>query len=161
MIVYDLECRAGGHRFEGWFGSSGDFDSQRDRGLLACPICGSADVAKAVMAPAVPRKGNQLPEPVPAPKQPAKLPHAAGGPPIPPAVAEMMRAYAKAQAEALKSSKWVGEDFPEQARAMHYGEEDHAPIHGQATLEEAKDLLEEGIAVAPVLFPVVPPDKAN
>lgn len=171
MIVYDLECRAGGHRFEGWFGSSGDFDSQRDRGLLSCPICGSAEVGKAAMAPAVPRKGNQLPEPRTAPHPAsgpgpglapaAKTPMAAGGPAIPPQVAEALRAYAMAQAEALKSSKWVGNAFPEQARAMHYGEEDHAPIHGQATLEEAQDLLEEGIAVAPVLFPVIPPDKAN
>jgi hypothetical protein len=160
MIVYDLECREGGHRFEGWFGSSGDFDSQRDRGLLSCPMCGSADVGKAVMAPAVPRKGNQLPEPVRADKA-AKSPHAVGGPPIPPQMVEMFRAYVEAQAEALKSSKWVGEKFPDQARAMHYGEEDHAPIHGQATLEEAQELLEEGIAVAPVLFPVVPPEQAN
>lgn len=160
MIVYDLECREGGHRFEGWFGSSGDFDSQRDRGLLSCPMCGSSDVGKAVMAPAVPRKGNQLPEPVRADKA-AKSPHSAGGPPIPPQMVEMFRAYVEAQAEALKSSKWVGEKFPDQARAMHYGEEDHAPIHGQATLEEAQELLEEGIAVAPVLFPVVPPEQAN
>lgn len=160
MIVYDLECRDGGHRFEGWFGSSGDFDSQRDRGLLSCPVCGSAEVGKAVMAPAVPRKGNQLPEPVRAEKA-AKAPHAAGGPPIPPQMVEMFRAYVEAQAEALKSSKWVGEKFPDQARAMHYGEEDHAPIHGQATLEEAQELLDEGIAVAPVLFPVAPPDEMN
>jgi len=160
MIVYDLECRAGGHRFEGWFGSSADFDSQSERGLLSCPTCGSADIAKAVMAPAVPRKGNQLPEPAREAK-PAKAPMAAGGPPIPPQVAEMLRAYARAQAEALKRSTWVGEDFPEQARAMHYGEEEQAPIHGQASLEDARDLIEEGIAVAPVLFPVIPPDKAN
>ena len=81
------------------------------------------------MAPAVPRKGNQLPQPAPQ-SAPAKAPHAAGGPAIPPQVMEMFRAYATAQAEALKSSKWVGEDFADQARAMHYGEEDHAPIHG-------------------------------
>jgi len=73
----------------------------------------------------------------------------------------MLRAYTTAQAEALKRSTWVGEDFPEQARAMHYGEEEQAPIHGQASLEDARDLIEEGIAVAPVLFPVIPPDKAN
>jgi len=159
MIVYDLECRAGGHRFEGWFGSSDDFDRQRAGGLLSCPVCGAADVGKAVMAPAVPRKGNQLPEPVRA--APAKTPMTAGGPQVPPQVAEMLRAYAAAQAEALKSSQWVGDDFPEQARAMHYGETDPALIHGQASLDEARELLEEGVAIAPVLFPVVPPDKAN
>jgi len=168
MIVYDLECRSGGHRFEGWFGSSSDFDQQRERGLLSCPVCGSAEVGKAVMAPAVPRKGNQLPEPAPrrrpdpaSPGAPAKAPVVAGGPKIPPQVAEMLRAYVAPQAEALKRSTWVGDDFPDQARAMHYGEEDHAPIHGEATPEEARDLLEEGIAVAPILFPVVPHDKAN
>ena len=159
MIVYDLECRAGGHRFEGWFGSSADFDAQGERGLLSCPVCGSADVGKAVMAPAVPRKGNQLPES--APKAGHKAPVAAGGPPIPPEVAQALHAYALAQAEALKSSTWVGEDFTEKARAMHYGEEDHAPIHGQATPGEARELLEEGIAVAPVLFPIAPPGKTN
>jgi len=165
MIVYDLECRGGGHRFEGWFGSSGDFDSHRERGLLSCPVCGAADVVKAVMAPAVPRKGNQLPAGTGAGRGPAgggcqgsacrgRAGHSAAG-------RRMLRAYAAAQAEALKSSKWVGEDFPEQARAMHYGEEDQAPIHGKATLEEARELVDEGIAVAPVLFPVVPPDKTN
>ena len=172
MIVYDLECRTGGHRFEGWFGSSGDFERQRDGDLLACPICGAGDVAKAVMAPAVARKGNQLPEPRPASPRPvspgslssgpaAKAPVAAGGPPIPPQVAEALRAFATAQAEALKSSTWVGEAFPEKVRAMHYGEADPALIHGQASAEEARDLIEEGIAVAPVLFPVAPPDKTN
>ncbi|MFC3174291.1 DUF1178 family protein [Novosphingobium bradum] len=169
MIVYDLECRAGGHRFEGWFGSSTDFEQQRERGLLSCPVCGAADVAKAVMAPAVPRKGNQMPVQAresrgeggsSAPPQP-KTPVATGAPSLPPQAAALLRAYAAAQAEALKASKWVGDDFPEQARAMHYGEEDQAPIHGQATADEARELIEEGIAVAPVLFPVVPPDKAN
>lgn len=165
MIVYDLECREGGHRFEGWFGSSQDFDQQRERGLLSCPMCGAADVAKAVMAPAVARKGNQLPEPVvrrpdqTTPRE--KTPMAAGGPKVPPELAMALRAYAAAQAEALKSSRWVGDAFSEKARAMHYGEEEQAPIHGQATPDEAIELIEEGIAVAPVLFPVVPPEQAN
>ena len=159
MIVFDLDCRAGGHRFEGWFGSSAEFDRQQAAGLLACPLCGAADVAKAVMAPAIPRKGNQLPEPARA--KPAKAPMTAGGPKVPAEIAAMVRAYATAQAEALKSSRWVGDDFPEQARAMHYGEADRALIHGQATPDEARELLEEGVGIAPVLFPVVPPDQAN
>lgn len=162
MIVFDLECRTGGHRFEGWFGSSAEFDRQRAGGLLACPMCGGQDIAKAVMAPAVPRKGNQLPEPAAKPSAtPAKAPVASGGPAVPPPVAAMLRAYVAAQAEALKTSTWVGDDFPEQARAMHYGETEHAPIHGQATPDEARDLIEEGVAVAPVLFPVAPPDQTN
>jgi hypothetical protein len=159
MIVFDLECRAGGHRFEGWFGSSAEFERQREGGLLACPVCGGADVGKAVMAPAVPRKGNQLPEP-PRPA-PAKEAVASGGPAVPPKVAAMLQAYARAQAEALKTSTWVGEHFPEQARAMHYGEKDTAAIHGQASAQEVRDLVEEGVPIAPVLFPVVPPEQAN
>ena len=65
------------------------------------------------------------------------------------------------QAEALKQSRWVGDKFVEDAKAMHYGEREHEAIHGEATLEQAKDLLEEGIGVAPLPFPVIPPDKAN
>ncbi|HEY6869185.1 MAG TPA: DUF1178 family protein [Novosphingobium sp.] len=166
MIVFDLECRAGGHRFEGWFGSSADFERQREAGLLACPVCGSAEVGKAIMAPSVGRKGNQLPEPVRAAA--AKVPARAApdmvsnaGPGLPPEAMAMLRAVALAQAEALKASRWVGKDFAEQAREMHYGERDHAIIHGQASADEARELLDEGIPVAPLLIPVVPPDQAN
>ncbi len=73
----------------------------------------------------------------------------------------MFKAMAQMQAEALKSSTWVGDRFADQARAMHYGERDQALIHGQASLKQAQDLAEEGIAVAPVLFPITPPGKAN
>ena len=104
------------------------------------------------MAPSVPRKGNQLP--VPAQSSPV----AAG---LPPEALAVMEKLAKLQAEALKQSRWVGEDFAEASRAIHYGERAAEPIHGQATLEEAKDLLEEGVAVMPLPFPVVPPDQAN
>ena len=72
-----------------------------------------------------------------------------------------MQTIASAQAEALKSSQWVGEKFAEDARAMHYGEKDAAPIHGRATRDEAEALIEEGIAIAPVLFPVAPPEDLN
>jgi len=161
MIVFDLECRTAGHRFEGWFGSSEDFASQQARGYVACPECGSADIIKAPMAPNLARKGNQLPSgPVAAsPAPPATAPMAKG--PMPPEAAEMMRALATIQAEALKQSRWVGESFAEQSRAMHYGERDAEAIHGQATLEEAKELHEEGIEVAPLLFPVAPPGETN
>ena len=72
-----------------------------------------------------------------------------------------LQALAKLQAEALKQSRWVGGDFAEETRAIHYGEREAEPIHGQATLDEAKELLEEGIAVMPLPFPVVPPEQAN
>lgn len=155
MIVFDLSC-ADGHRFEGWFGSSADYDDQQARGLLECPHCGSGEVSKAPMAPAVPAKGNQRQEVLP--------PQAAqpmANTPMPPQVQQALAALAKAQAEALKRSTWVGAKFAEESRAMHYGERDEAPIHGQATLAEAKALIEEGVPVAPLPFPVAPPEKLN
>lgn len=150
MIVYDLCCDAG-HRFEGWFGSSDDFATQREGGLVACPQCGSDAVEKAPMAPAVPTKGNQRSE--------ARVPVANG--PMPPEAAAMMRKLAELQAEALKTSTWVGDAFAEQSRAIHYGERDAAQIHGQATPDEAQALHDEGIAIMPLLFPVAAPDELN
>lgn len=177
MIVFDLECRTGAHRFEGWFASSEEFARQQGRGLVACPTCGSVDVVKGVMAPNLGRKGNQLPEPIvrrdpatPArPPAPASLPVAApiaagvtnAGPPLPPEAIALFQAMAATQAEALKTSRWVGNDFADSARAMHYGETEHEAIHGQATADEARELMDEGIDVAPILFPVAPPNEAN
>lgn len=168
MIVFDLHC-TGGHRFEGWFASTADFDQQRARGLLACPACGSTAVSKAPMAPAVPAKGNARlePRPYPVSARPERLPAPSDTPqqlanaPLPPKVQKALAALARAQAEALKHSTWVGDKFAEETRKMHYGERDDAPIHGQATLVEAEALLEEGVPVAPLPFPVAPPDKLN
>lgn len=151
MIVFDLSCSLG-HRFEGWFGSSGDFDEQMKRGLLACPHCGSVEVSKAPMAPAVPRKGNQKAD---LPAETAVRPE-----PTPEMIAAMHK-LASLQAEMLKESQWVGKDFADKSRAMHYGETEHRMIHGQASIEEAKQLHEEGIAVAPLLIPVAPPEDIN
>lgn len=162
MIVFDLECRPAGHRFEGWFSSSGEFDHQRDSGRLTCPICGAAEVGKAIMAPNVGRKGNQLPQPAGSPARPATVqPMISSAPPVPPEALALFHAIAAAQAEAIKSSRWVGDTFADQARAMHYGERDPEVIHGQATPVEARELLEEGVAVAPLLIPIVPPDELN
>ena len=154
MIVFDLSCEAG-HRFEGWFGSSQDFAGQQARGLVTCPECGSAAVDKAPMEPAVPRKGNQQLVAQPEDKQ------AMTRGPMPPEVAEALHKLAEAQAKALKGSKWVGDHFAEQSRAMHYGERDPETIHGQATPDEAVELFEEGIPVAPLPFPVAPPEDLN
>lgn len=160
MIVFDLACD-GGHRFEGWFGSSDDFARQQAKGMVGCPQCGSVVVAKAPMAPAVPRKSNRQPVAVPAASDsPAAVP-APAPPPMPPQVLEALHKLAQAQAQALKSSTWVGGQFAEQSRAMHYGETDQAPIHGEVSPKEAQDLLEEGVPVAPLLFPVAPPDELN
>jgi hypothetical protein len=154
MIVFDLECRSLGHRFEGWFASSGDFAAQQERGLVTCPHCGSDDVGKAVMAPNVARKGNQLSAPKP-PSQPL-----IGGE-LPAEAKEVLAKLAQLQAEALKQSRWVGKDFADESRKMHYGETETETIHGQATPEQAKDLLDEGIALMPLPFPVAPPDELN
>ncbi|MEQ8412637.1 MAG: DUF1178 family protein [Erythrobacter sp.] len=165
MIVFDLHCEAG-HRFEGWFGSSTDFDSQCQRGLVTCPECGSGDIAKAPMAPAVPAKGNsacaQLRE------QPARNIEAPsdGGQTVSnremsAEVQAAMKHLATVQAKVLEKSRWVGDAFTEQSRAMHYGERDAAPIYGSASLGEAKELIDEGVPVTPLPFPVAPPDEVN
>lgn len=154
MIVFDLQCPSG-HRFEGWFSSSEDFSSQKERGLICCPQCGTVDVTKAPMAPAVPAKGAQKQE-----RAGAKSENVAGGV-MPPELAEAFRKVAAIQAEALKQSEWVGDKFAEKSRAMHYGEQDVKPIHGRTTTEQAKELHDEGIPVAPLLVPFVPPDEVN
>lgn len=154
MIVFDLECQTLGHRFEGWFASSEDFASQQARGLVACPHCGSGQVGKAAMAPAVGRKGNQAPAS-------QNEPRAVAGGALPAEARELMARLAQVQAEALKQSRWVGGGFAEASRAMHYGERESEAIHGEATPAQAKDLIEEGIAVMPLLVPVTPPDELN
>lgn len=159
MIVYDLAC-SDGHRFEGWFGSSSDFEDQRARGLLACPSCGTSEVSKAPMAPAVPAKGNSRQEVLP-PEAPQPPHQVMANTPMPPEVQKALAALAKVQAEVLRNSTWVGDRFAEETRKMHYGERDAAPIHGQASLAEAKALVEEGVPVAPLPFPVAPPEKLN
>lgn len=149
MIVYDLSCATHGHRFEGWFANSSEFARQREQGLLECPQCGCGDIGKAPMAPAVPSKsasGN-------------RVPGVAGGQND--AAKAAFEALAAIQAKALEGSQWVGRKFGEQARQMHYGERDSAAIHGEATLEDARAMLDEGIAVAPLPLPVTPPEKLN
>ncbi|OWK32609.1 DUF1178 family protein [Sphingomonas mucosissima] len=142
MIVFDLRCR-GGHVFEAWFASSAAFEDQRGRSLVQCPVCTDTDVEKAVMAPNVAPKGNSR----------ATV--------SPDTVKAVLSALAVAQRQALEGSRWVGKSFVSEARAMHVGDRELEPIHGQATLEEAKALVDEGVSVAPLPFPVLPPDQAN
>lgn len=139
MIVFDLRCDAD-HVFEAWFGSSAGYEDQRTRGLVSCPVCGSTAVDKALMAP---RLGTR-----PGDRSPAEI-------------KAMIGALASAQAKALESSRWVGTSFASEARAMHEGERAHEPIHGQASVAEAKALVEEGVPIAPLPLPVVPPDQTN
>jgi hypothetical protein len=162
MIVFDLQCRDGGHVFEAWFGSSDDFESQKARGLVECPLCGSAAIEKAVMAPRLAAKGNQRQEirvtPPPAPDAPVPM---ASGEASAATMKAMLRALADAQRKALEGSDYVGKRFADEARAIHAGEIDERPIHGQATPEEAKALIDEGVHVAPLPFPVRPPGSDN
>ncbi|MBA15500.1 MAG: hypothetical protein CMN73_04000 [Sphingomonas sp.] len=165
MIVFDLKCGQG-HVFEAWFGSSAAFEDQKARGMLACPMCGDGDVGKALMAPNVGTKGNRKTDssaPVPPPV--SATPDAKPSPPVeapsPELVKAALAALAQMQAKALENSQWVGKSFATRARAMHAGEEDRAPIHGQATAEEAREMIEDGLPIAPLPFPVVPPEARN
>lgn len=133
MIVFDLQCEEGCASFEAWFRSSTDYDEQRKGGLVQCPMCRSANITKAPMAPRVPKKGSGNP------------------------VARL----AAMQAEMLKDSKWVGNEFTDKARAMHVGEIEPEQVHGSATLEQAKSLVEDGVPVAPLPLPVTPPNQLN
>ena len=160
MIVFDLACDAG-HRFEGWFRSSAAFADQAESGLLLCPQCGSAEVAKAPMAPAVPAKGNARRPEAPAKADGGEVQAGSQGGALPPALREAMDKLAKLQAETIKDSTYVGNRFAEETRAMHYGEKDAALIHGKADAQEARELLEEGISFAPLLIPFTPPEDAN
>lgn len=158
MIVFDLKCQAHNHVFEGWFGSTVDYDDQRARGLLLCPLCGDMDVTKAVMAPAVSAKGNSRGK-KPAPSHEPSTAVAAGGDES--RLRALMEGLAQAQKKALEGSTWVGREFAEQARAMHYGEQPRQGIHGEVAPQEAKALVAEGVDVAPLPFPVVPPEAKN
>ncbi|KTE30869.1 MULTISPECIES: DUF1178 family protein [unclassified Sphingopyxis] len=155
MIVFDLCCAAGDHRFEAWFKSSESFADQQARGLIACPICGDSDVTKAVMAPRVGAKSNQQV----APASPA-APDSAGEV-TPELVRKVMAGIAAKQAEMLPQSRWVGRDFADAARAMHEGRAAEDLIHGQTSPEEAQALRDDGIAAMPLLVPFVPPEATN
>jgi len=139
VIVFDLRCDKA-HVFEAWFGSTADYESQRDRGLVACPVCDSPDVSKAVMAPAVAPKGNRRPEPQPV----------AANPPEP--VKAMLAALAEIQSKVEASCDYVGDRFADEARAIHHGEVEARGIYGEASAADAAALREEGIEVAPLPF---------
>ena len=154
MIVFDLCCAPGDHRFEAWFASSDSFADQQARGLIACPVCGDAEVKKAVMAPRVGAKSNQ------AAMTPAAQP-ANAAEPSPELVRKVLAEIAAKQAEMLPQSRWVGRDFAAAARAMHEGRAAEDLIHGQASPQEAQALHDDGIAAMPLLVPVAPPDAIN
>ena len=149
MIIFDLRCPTG-HVFEAWFGSSADYESQQARGLVSCPLCGASEVEKAPMAPAVPAKGNSRPD---------AAPELFSG--NAEAVKAMMAAVATLQKKMIENSESVGDRFADEARAIHLGEAEARAIHGRATREQAESLIDEGIPVAPLLFPVAEPGTEN
>ena len=132
MIVYDLVCRAA-HRFEAWFGSSADYDDQQERGLLACPVCGTAEVGKAVMAPAVPAKSNQT----------------SAGQSL--ANDDPMARLLMLQRAFEANSEYVGDRFADEARAIHRSGETRS-VHGEASADEVKALRDEGVPLLPLPF---------
>ncbi|MEH6662299.1 MAG: DUF1178 family protein [Parasphingorhabdus sp.] len=165
MIIFDLICADGDHLFEGWFGSSNDYADQQARGLLDCPVCGSTNIAKAVMAPNLGRKGNQQ-SVISKPEHERPEPPTSGKPvankvTVPAEYQEMIGKLVKAQEKMLASSEWVGDKFAARARDIHYGDADEKPIHGTASKEEVADLAEEGIAALPLPLPVLPPKSKN
>ena len=155
MIVFDLLCAAG-HRFEGWFGSAEDFAAQRDRNLLSCPACGSAQVSR---VPSATRANLGAPEPkapaTPPTKTPEKTPEMEGKDPF--AIAQML--YSRMLDELLSKSEDVGREFPSEARRIYYQETPARAIRGQATQQEHQDLVDEGIPVA--RLPLPPTGKLN
>ena len=166
MIRYALNCDQG-HTFESWFANSAAYDKQAKRGLVACPICGSAKVEKAIMAPNLAARvgdsGTADPRP-PAPPAPPLQP--APTPPIPPKTPVAMMSTAERELRhklkelrdhITKNAHYVGPRFPEEARKIHYGETEHRSIYGEASPEEAKQLHEEGIEFHPL--PILPDDK--
>jgi hypothetical protein len=155
MIRYSLRCERG-HGFESWFQSSSAYDSQVKRKLVTCPACGSAKVEKAIMAPQiVSKKGRDSAAPAAATSTDVT---ASGSTPLMMAQERELRAKLKELRDHIvKNADNVGERFPNEARKMHYGDIEHRPIYGEASPDEARSLIDEGVEVSPL--PVLPDDR--
>ena len=149
MSRYNLRCD-NRHAFESWFQSSSAYDPQVKRKLVTCAICGSAKVEKAIMAPQLAgtkKKAENTPSPADTSSTSLMM-----------APERELRAKLKELRDYIvKNADNVGERFPEEARKMHYGDIEHRAIYGEASAEEAKSLIEEGVEVAPL--PVLPDDR--
>jgi hypothetical protein len=164
MIRYALTCEQG-HAFDSWFQNSAAYDKQVKRGLVACPLCGSAKVDKAIMAPRLSRAEAVAPPPMPPPPPtPPTKPLAApttGKTPVAimsPPERELRKKLKELREHITKNADYVGPRFPEQARKIHYGEIEHRSIYGEASPDEAKALHEEGVEFHPL--PILP-DEFN
>jgi len=161
MIHYNLRCKKG-HAFESWFQSSSAYESQERRKLVSCPVCGSTDVERAIMAPQiVSKKGREAvpSEPVPAPVAPAAEtnPPASSTPLLMAQERELRAKLKELRDHIVKTADNVGESFPNEARKMHYGDIEHRPIYGEASPDEARSLIDEGVEVMPL--PTLPDDR--
>ncbi len=172
MIRYALQCERG-HAFESWFQDSSSFDKQAKRGLVSCPMCDSVKVEKSIMAPQIPRKGRTTEQRAGEEKTmratarrkkaaAAEATTVATTTPSPEPLMMAQEAELRAKLKELRdhikaNADNVGEQFPEQARKMHYGEIEHRPIYGDASPDEAKALIDEGVEVLPM--PVLPEDR--
>ena len=161
MIKYTLVCD-NKHTFETWFANSAAYDKQVKKKLVTCPVCDSAKVEKALMAPRLNAKGNKRksgkPEAVAA--MPTGAPAMAETSPVmnlSPEEKEFRSKVKELRDHLVKNADNVGRKFPEEARKMHYGETEHRSIYGEASPDEAKEMLEEGIELHPL--PVLPDDR--
>jgi hypothetical protein len=154
MIRYNLRCKKG-HPFESWFQSSAAYEAQEKRKLVSCPNCGSVNVERAIMAPQiVTKKGREQAAPTPVPAE------ATGSESTPLLMAQERELRAKLKElrdHIVKNADNVGERFPAEARKMHYGDIEHRPIYGEASPDEARALIDEGVEVSPL--PVLPDDR--
>jgi hypothetical protein len=157
MIRYTLRCERD-HTFESWFQDSSAYESQIKRKLVSCPACNSAKVEKAIMAPRIVGRKGRRAEVEQAPVPAAAEAPAAGATPLMMTQERELRAKLRELREHIvKNADNVGEKFPNEARKMHYGEIEHRPIYGEASPEEAKSLIDEGVEVSPM--PALPEDR--
>jgi hypothetical protein len=159
MIRYNLRC-AKGHSFESWFQSSAAYESQEKRKLVSCPACGSVKVERAIMAPQIVSKTgrDKAPTSVETTDVPATQTPSQESTPLLMAQEIELRAKIKELRDHIvKNADNVGERFPNEARKMHYGDIEHRPIYGEASPEEARSLIDEGVEVSPL--PVLPDDR--
>ena len=154
MKVLDLQCRHG-HAFEGWFASQSDYESQRERGLLTCPVCNDAEVSKKLSAPRL--NLGRSPEPAaPVADAPKAQPTATAAPAaqvMPALPQEVQAVMLNMVRHVIANTEDVGTQFAEEARKIHYGEAENRNIRGQASREETEALLDEGIDILPLPFP--------
>jgi hypothetical protein len=162
MIRYSLVCERK-HEFEAWFKDSADYGRQAKRGLVSCPSCGSGKVEKALMAPSLGRsakKGSAAPPPETAAPQPEAPATAESKTPVAmlsPQEREFRAKLKEFRDHLTRNAENVGPRFPEEARKMHYGETEHRSIYGEASPQDAREMLEEGIEFHPL--PVLPDER--